>query len=321
MARLNTAIKEGFIRASGIVTLLILWEIAPRLGWVDAQFIPSFSKVLLEIHHIWVGGMLIDHLTVSIWRIAVGMSAAILIALPAGCALGLWFRKAAEKLDPLFRIFSQVNPFSLMPVFILFFGIGETAKIAIIAWVCLWPILFYTITGIETVEPVLIKSARAMGATAYDQLFKVILPGAAPNIFTGLRVGVGLSFFMLIAAEMIGAKSGLGWMVHNASAQYMVARVYAGALLIALLGVLINKSFLILEEGLFAWKQTLQAYDGFDRRSSVLRMTKTRLVFAVVAYLVIILAGGKMVQIYNNEGMGYNGHKHVMEGEQLTSGY
>lgn len=299
-------LKKMLLKSSGVILFLVLWEAVPRLGWIDPKFAPPFSVVLVAIYQLWADGTLVNHLTVSLWRIIMGILVAAAIGLPIGCVLGTWMTRTAEKLDPLLRIFGQVNPFALMPVFILFFGIGEEAKIAIIAWVCVWPILFYTVTGIRNVDPLLTKSAQSMGASAFAQLTRVILPGAAPTIFTGLRVSLGLALFMLVAAEMIGASSGLGWLVHNSSQNFQVPRLYASATLIVLLGVFINKSFLALEKGLFVWKDTLPGLVEPESKAATRRLGKGHLILVGFMLLVVLVAGGMQVERFNNNELGYH---------------
>jgi NitT/TauT family transport system permease protein len=192
-------------------------------------------------------GTLVPHAIVSMWRSCAGLLLAASIAVPLGLALAGWKPRLGEDLGPLLRLLGQVNPFSLMPLFMLFFGLGETAKLAVLAWVSVWPILHNTVTGVRTIDPAILRSARSMGVSGPAYLFRVLLPAAAPSIFVGLRTGGGLVFFMLIGAEMIGAGAGLGWFMHNAGATYQVPRIYASAVIIVALGVLLNAGLRALE--------------------------------------------------------------------------
>ena len=239
------------LRSSGILIFLVLWELAPRLAWVDPYFVPPVSVVVAEIGVLCSSGELATHLLVSSWRAVTGLCLALVIALPLGIILGRWLTGLATALEPLLRVLSQINPFALLPVFLLLFGIGETAKVAVVTWVTLWPILFYTILATRTVDPLQIKSAAAMGVSRFEMLGKVILPAAIPTIFIGIRTGAALTFFILVAAEMLGAGSGLGWLVHNSAMNYLIPRIYAGATFIVLLGFLLNRFLLSIENRLF----------------------------------------------------------------------
>jgi ABC-type Fe3+ transport system permease subunit len=142
---------------------------------------------------------------------------------------------------------------------VVFFGSGETPKIAVLAWVSLWPIFFSTLAGVRNVDPILIKTGQSMTAGKIATFWKIILPAAAPQIFSGLRIGVEMSFFILIAAEMTGATAGLGWIIHSAGALYQVPRIYAAGLCVVVLGVLINRFLVFLKNGFFFWKDSIIA--------------------------------------------------------------
>lgn len=227
-----------------LILFFILWEISPRIGLVDDQFIPSLSTVLVTIFNLAQSGELFIHVGYSLRRALLGFAFASAIAIPLGFMLGGAFTTLEEISDSLLQVLAQINPFSVFPVFMLFFGIGETTKVAIIFWVSIWPILFNTIQGVRNIDPLLIKAATTMGTRKFTLFWKVILPAAAPSIFTGIRMGAGNSFFMLIAAEMIGSSAGLGWMVLNSQVNYQIPKLYAAAVTIAVLGITINRLIL-----------------------------------------------------------------------------
>lgn len=247
-------INDRLIDYYGIAILLILWETAPRLGWIDSQFFPPLSSILAEGLKLVKDGTLLTHIAISMERTLLGLVGAVALALPLGFVLGGWFPRVTRFLSPLLKLLGQINAFSLFPLFVLFFGIGELAKFSIIFWSCLWPVLFTTIAGVQEVDPLFAKLARSMGSGRMILLVKVLLPGSLPSIFTGVRIGATVAFLMLIAAEMIGAGSGLGWLVLNASVNYIIPRLYLAALLIALLGTAINASLHRLEARLIRWK-------------------------------------------------------------------
>ena len=250
LAILNHKIMDYY----GVAVLVILWEIAPRLGCIDSQFFPPLSAIYGEGCKLWADGTLVVHVAVSLKRTFLGLFCALLLAIPSGFLLGGWFPRLTRFLTPLLNLLGQINAFSLFPLFVLFFGIGEVAKFSIIFWSCLWPILFTTIAGVQGVEPLFVKLARSMGGSRRILLVNVLIPGALPTIFTGIRIGATIAFLMLIAAEMIGASSGLGWLVHNSSINYIIPRLYLAALVIALLGMILNYGIHRLEALLIPWK-------------------------------------------------------------------
>ncbi|OAA93846.1 ABC transporter permease [Clostridium coskatii] len=252
-------LREKLIRITrkslAIILFLIFWQVAPIVGIADHQFIPTFSETIGTIWSLTIKNQMLVHVKVSIIRAGIGFILAGIVSVPLGFLLAGGFKKLEEFLDPLLQILAQVNPFSLFPVFILLFGIGEVAKISIIFWVSIWPILFSTITGVKTIDPLLIKAARAMGTSKVKLFWKVILPGAAPSIFSGLKMSSGNAFLMLIAAEMIGASAGLGWLVLNSEVNFQINRLFAAALTIAVLGIAINKAIGFVEKKVVVWKE------------------------------------------------------------------
>jgi NitT/TauT family transport system permease protein len=247
-------INDKFLGFYGILGFLLIWEFVPKVGFADPQFIPPLSQVLLAEWKLAISGELFIHITASLQRTIIGLVLAIIIAVPLGFILGGFFQQVATFLQPLLNILGQINAFSLFPVFILFFGIGEIAKVSIIFWSCIWPILFTTIAGVSRVEPILIKGAKSMGANDFTIFTKVVLPGAAPSIFTGLRLGASVAFLMLIAAEMIGASAGLGWLVHNSAMNTIMPRLFASAISIAVLGMALNYFLYWLESNIVTWR-------------------------------------------------------------------
>ena len=230
--------------------LLLLWEILPRLGAVDPLFIPPFSGVLSTMYQLFASGELGKHTLVSLVRALSGLLAALLVGLPLGLLLGGWFPRIQTATEPLMELFAQANPVILAHIIIFFLGIGQTAKVFIIAWLCIWPITFSTIAGIRNVDPTLVKAARSLGLGRFRLFLSVVLPSAAATIFTGLRLAAGYAYIMLIASEMMGASSGLGFLVVQSQESYNVTRIFAGASVITLLAVVTDQMLKLAERRL-----------------------------------------------------------------------
>jgi len=219
-----------------VLLFLLAWELAPRLGVADPVFFPPFSVVLATIWQLAADGDLLRHAGISLFRAGSGFLIAVVLAIPTGLVLGCELA-LAELFVPLLGVFSQANPFILFHVVLLFLGIGETTKVTIIAWVCGWPILFSTIAAVHAVDGDLLRTGRAFGLRRWALFRSVVLPAAAPAIFTALRLSAGFAFFVLIAAEMMGASSGLGWLVLSFQESYHAPRIFATAVSIAVLGL------------------------------------------------------------------------------------
>lgn len=233
-----------------ILLFLALWELLPRGGLVDPLFVPPFSGVVATIGELCQTGELVRHARISLLRAFSGLFAAVVIGLPLGLLLGGWFPRIQQACEPLMELFAQANPVILAHIVIFFLGIGELAKTFIIAWLCVWPIAFSTMGGIRTADASLIKTARSLGLGRGRLFLSVILPSAAPSIFTGLRLSAGYAFIMLVAAEMMGGSSGLGWFVAQSQESYHVVRIFAGATVITLLAVLTDLSLALVQSRL-----------------------------------------------------------------------
>jgi len=244
------------LRASAaIVLFLVIWEIAPRVGLVDRVFLPPLSAVLESFGELLVSGELGKHVGTSLTRAGTGFAIAVLLAIPLGIAIG-WWAGVAQFLGPFLELFRNTAALALLPVFILVLGIGETSKITLVVYACFFPILLNTIAGVRTVDPLLVKSARSLGLPPVRLFQKVVLPAAVPTIFTGIRMAGTSSILVLIAAEMVGAKAGLGYLITYAQFNFQIANMYAGIIAISLVGVSINAVLVGLERHFSRWRTT-----------------------------------------------------------------
>ncbi|MDR2612902.1 MAG: ABC transporter permease [Deltaproteobacteria bacterium] len=271
---------------SVLVLGLALWELSGRLGLVDQAFLPSLTVTLVALVDMWEKSHLFMHVMVSLARVTAGIVIAVALGVPLAFLLGRILPGFAERVEPLLRVFALVNPYCVFPLFVVFFGAGETPKIAVLAWVSLWPVFFGSLAGMRGVDPGLLKTARSMNAGALSSFRKVVLPAASPSIFNGVRIGVEMSFFILIAAEMTGATAGLGWIVHSAGALNQVPRIYATGVCIVALGVFLNRSLVFFRNGLFFWKTETDpvtgAHMGGGRRVGPAAAALACAVFALV---------------------------------------
>lgn len=248
-------VKRPVKASVAILALAAVWEVLPRTGVVNATFLPPLSEVLIAWYELLGGGELLDHTQASLVRSLSGFGLAIVIAIPLGLAIG-WYRPLAELLNPVLELFRNTAALALLPVFVLILGLGETSKISIILYACSWPILLNTIAGVKTVDPLLIKSARSMGLGAARLFQKVILPAAVPTVFTGVRLAGAYSILVLVAAEMVGAKAGLGYLINYAQYNFRVPDMYAGIITISVLGLLFNAALVRLERRFSTWRTT-----------------------------------------------------------------
>jgi len=240
-------------RIAAIAGLVLIWETFPRLGVVDATFLPPLSEVIAAWWGLLGSGELLAHIQASLARSLAGLGLAIMAAVPLGLLIG-WYKPVATLLNPLLEVFRNTAALALLPVFVLILGLGEVSKISIVCYACSWPILLNTISGVQGVDPLLIKSARSLGLPPPRLFQKVILPAAVPTIFTGIRLAGAYSILILIAAEMVGAKAGLGYLINYAQYNFAVPDMYAGIITISTIGLAINQILVQIERRFSTWR-------------------------------------------------------------------
>ncbi|HET6855828.1 MAG TPA: ABC transporter permease [Streptomyces sp.] len=252
--RLRSLLVKGVTKSLAVGALLLLWEIAPRLGTVDRTFLPPFSEVATAWWELAADGQLADNARASLARSFSGFGLAVALAVPLGLLIG-WYRPVADLLGPLLEVFRNTAALALLPVFVLLLGIGETSKISIVMYACTWPILLNTISAVRNVDPTLLKLARSMDLSAPRLFQKVILPASVPVMFTGIRLAGAVSILVLVAAEMIGAKAGLGYLINASQYNFAIPQMYAGIITISAIGVIFNQFLLAVERRLSSWRE------------------------------------------------------------------
>ncbi len=242
-------------RSIVIILFFALWEALPRSGVVDAAFLPPISKVLEAGWNLILNGQFFVHLQASLVRSLGAFFIALLTAIPLGFAIG-WYRGFSDYLNPLLELLRNTSALAVLPVFMLFLGIGEASKIGLIIFGCFFPILLSTISAVRNVDPLLIKSAHTLGLSDFKLFIKVILPAAIPTIFVGIRLAGTGCILLLIAAEMIGAKAGLGYLIIYSQYNFQIPEMFVGIISITAFGFAFNYLLLAVEKHFTAWKRT-----------------------------------------------------------------
>ncbi|MDR0875968.1 MAG: ABC transporter permease [Clostridiales Family XIII bacterium] len=236
-----------------IVVLLILWAVVPL--YLHNIYVPPLGEVLQEFAKLASTGELFKHIGASLKIALIGLAISQALAIPLGVLIG-WFKKIDTYLDPLLVVMRNTSILAILPLFVLFLGIGEVSKIAIIVWGCFFPTLINTIQGVKTVDQNLIRSAQSMGISTTGLFFKVVIPASSPYILAGFRLSASIALIVLVGAEMVGAFYGIGFMIFNAQHAYMIPRMYVGILTLAILGVLVNLLSTKLENSVLRWQET-----------------------------------------------------------------
>ncbi len=240
-------------RAAVPVILLTLWELVSDTGIVDSYFLPPPHRVLEAGWTLLLSGTLVADVGVSLYRLLSGY----VIGAIAGVAVGVLIGRSAlasDLLDPLIQALRPVSPIALLPLAIVYLGIGDFEKIALIAYSTFFPVVINTYFGVRGVDPVVIMAAKTLGAKRRrDMLREIILPAAMPHIFSGLRVSLGISFIVIIAAEMVAAHSGIGFRILDAERIFELDVVYVGIVVISLLGLFFDAVFMRVRQRVLPW--------------------------------------------------------------------
>jgi sulfonate transport system permease protein len=254
-AHFATTIGKWSRRYGAVVLFFLAWQLASQFELVDPSVIPPFTTVVAAMIDGFVGGKLLDNMLVSLGRSGLAFGLAVTLAIPLGLFMGS-FRRFEELVDSLLQLFRQTAALAIYPVFILLLGLGETSKIAIIVWAAFFPVLLNTISGVKLVDRKLIEMARVFGASRTAVFRRVVLPAATPAIFVGLRLSATISLLLLVAAEMIGAKKGLGFLIINSQYNFEIPMMFAAIVLLALIGLALNAVLLTVQKWLCRWETT-----------------------------------------------------------------
>ncbi len=245
--------EHRVVRVLALVALVVAWEIVARAGWVPALFLPSPLGVLREGWDMLMSGELLGHLAASLQRLVLGFVIGGALGVAVGIAVG-FFSIAEAVGTPLIAATFPVPKIALLPLLILWLGLGEPSKIAVIALGVFFPMAINTYTGVRQADPLLVRAAVSFGARRASVIRKVILPSALPMIFAGLRLGAGTALLLLVAAEMIAVESGIGFLVLHAGNIMATTKLMVGIVVLSLLGVLSHWGLTRLERLAIPWR-------------------------------------------------------------------
>ena len=245
-----------------LAVLLAIWWAVAALALISPLFLPSPVQVLNKLLTIaspqgFMDATLWQHLAASLGRILVALLAATLVGIPVGIAMGL-SPTVRGILDPIIELYRPVPPLAYLPLMVIWFGIGETSKILLIYLAIFAPVAMSALAGVKSAQQVRIRAAQSLGASRAQVLWLVILPGALPEILTGLRIGLGVGWSTLVAAELIAATRGLGFMVQSAGEFLATDVVLAGIAVIAIIAFGLELGLRALQRRLTPWHGEVQ---------------------------------------------------------------
>jgi ABC-type nitrate/sulfonate/bicarbonate transport system permease component len=250
---LNRRSRERIISFLSPIALLLLWEVLARLGILDTRFFPAPSQILSTLLTMMKSGELLDDTLISMTRLAVGFLVGGIPGLIIGVVMGLNSTLRAM-IDPLIAATYPIPKSSILPLALLVLGLGEASKIFMVAIGVFYPIAMNSMAGVREINRVYLDVGHNFKASRLDVFRTIALPGAMPMIMTGVKLGVGMGLVLIAIAEMVGAKSGLGYLIWNAWETFAVDQMYVGLFVIALIGFALTLILNELEKILVPWK-------------------------------------------------------------------
>lgn len=250
---------SALLSVVSVAALLILWEWAAGVGWLREAFFPRPSSVAAQFQVLARDGTLTTHLTATVSRVVWAFVAASLPGVALGLVMGVW-RTARDALDPLFAFVYPIPSVLFLPLAAFVLGRGEPARVLTSAVTSFFLVVANTMTGVRQLDRGVLEAAVHYGATGHRLFFKVLLPGALPWIFTGLRLGLGFALIVVVAVEMVGAERGLGSLLWLSWQTLKVRDMYVTLLVIGFLGLLATYGLERLRERLLPWQPRVEVY-------------------------------------------------------------
>lgn len=236
------------------IVILCLWEMVSRMMWIPSLFLPAPSEILLEGWGMLKTGVIFNHVFASLSRILLGFSIACVAGVMIGILIGFFSIPEAIG-NPLIAATFPIPKIAILPLLILWLGIGEPPKVAVIALGVFFPMVINVYTGVKNVDPLLIKAALSLGSNRTRVIRKVILPGILPMVFAGMKLGIGIALLLVVAAEMVAADAGIGFMILTAADLMQTKKLMVGLIILSLLGIFFNWLFQKMEKISIPWKQ------------------------------------------------------------------
>ncbi len=246
--------RKPLLAGLPILGLLAAWKVVSTLGVYSDVLLPSPEQVALVFWRDW--GEIVKHGGASLLRVTLGVGGALLTAVPLGILIGR-YRILDDLTDWVVQMFRSFPPISLIPLVILFFGIGDKPALVLIYVAAFWPLLLNTIFGVKNVERTLLKVARVANASEGLIFRDILLPNALPSIMTGLRLALGAGWLTVVTAEMIAVKSGLGYLIMYAQVVFKAELIVAGIVTIGIIGLLFDQAIGAVRRRLFRWQEGL----------------------------------------------------------------
>lgn len=253
--------QDRLLAAGASVGLLLVWEAAVQGGLLDARFFPPPSLVVVTFARLLADGTLAGHTAASLFRVLAGFAIGTAAGLGAGLALGT-VRPLRVALEPSISALYVIPKVAILPLVMLIFGLGEASKVAIVAIATFFIVVINTTAAVVGVEPIYLEAGRAFGARRLSMFAHIVLPGALPAIFTGLRLALGTALIVVIAAEFVAARDGIGYFIWLAWNTLRPEEMFAGFIVVGALGMLSYGAVRWAGNRLMPWQQEERQAEG-----------------------------------------------------------
>ncbi len=248
--------RRALLIAAPWSLILLVWYGIAYSGLINPSLVPRPHDVAARFWELLIDGRLLSDMWMSTQRVFLGVTSGIILAVPVGFILG-WYREIRRFIDPVINFFRALPPIALIPLVIVYFGIGESAKIAILFYASFFAGVIVMYEGVAQISPIFIRVAKTLGATDGEVFRKVILPLAVPHILTALRVSLGVAWATLVASELIAAQQGLGALIQNASAFFQLDIIYVGIICIGIIALVMDLLLRAASRRLVAWQDRI----------------------------------------------------------------
>jgi NitT/TauT family transport system permease protein len=252
-ARLSARRRDRILSIASPLGLLLAWELAADTGLIDIRFFPAPSAIIAKLVEMARSGELTENVLISLQRIVLGFLLGGVPAIVIGIAMGIW-RPVRALVDPLIVATYPIPKSSLLPLILLIFGLGEMSKVVMVAIGVFYPMAINATAGVLQINQIYLDVGKSFKASPWDTFRTIALPGALPFIMTGVKLGAGLALILIAVAEMVGAKSGIGYMIWSAWETFAVTKMYVGLFVIALIVFAISLMLNEIERWVIRWK-------------------------------------------------------------------
>lgn len=241
-----------------VIVLLILWECVSRASIVNPVFFPPFSKILITLGKMMFNVETWENITSTLLRCFLGYFIACAVGIPVGILMGR-SQKIYYLLEPLTEMLRPIPSAAVIPIAILFLGIGDSMKVFVVVYACLWPVLINSLDGVRSIDPVLIETGKTFDLSRWRFLYSIVIPAASPHFITGMRISLAIALILSITVEMIAGNNGIGFHILDSERSFHFNEMYAGIFLIGIIGYSVNFLFVKLSDRVMKWHKGFTA--------------------------------------------------------------